>query len=240
MKMQSFLAVFLLFGVAFLAIADTTPMHIDYGKNPSIYAGEDKDVEMKYERVLMHISKALNSVKAEFVMFNSGEAKDLTVGFPGAYPDDMFDFHVTEDGQEKSIQAVTTEDNIHPLSKKPIYWHIWTTHFDAHAEKNIAVKYAVNILTEDQSYYSGLLFDKRGLISKIHGLRVTGYILTTGARWAGPIHRAEIVVELDGIKQDAVKVVQPDGARRVNDKIEWVFQSLKPNEDVVIAFVPND
>lgn len=63
----------------------------------------------------------------------------------------------------------------------------------------------------------------------------TGYVLTTGAVWAGRIERATVTLDLGEVPPHRIERATPDGYRFAADNVlVWDFRDFEPAEDVEV------
>jgi HEAT repeat protein len=168
-------------------------------------------------------------VEADFILQNQGESTTLEVGFPMVHSDDYHNFDVTVDG--KSVPTSVTE------VIKVNAWRVWPMDFPKGATRRVIVTYQANP-------NAGRLLE----------LLQTGYILTTGANWKGPIGKAVIELRLEEISKSQlthwtpaencqfkrVKTASKENPDNIKecDAIVWTFTDFEPTTDIHIEFCP--
>jgi hypothetical protein len=212
--------------------ADTIPL-LDSGMNPS--PQEDTQIQMQSEVVTMHVSASTNKVSAQFVMINTGPATTLQVGFPVGYESALRDFTVSEDGQP---MQTTVEEVTHPAFTKKTYWYVWRSSFQENQRKTVSIGYTVSVAPTISYFGRKEGFRKKGFVGGPND-RSTGYILKTGADWAGVIEEARINVELEGLTNEHLRYVSPEGASIAQHSIQWVLKNFEPQDNIVVVFNPS-
>lgn len=249
------------FAVPTVLLADIAPDPLRGGVN---FSGSTDQVRMSEESVTLKVSATRCATNAVFQMKNlTAVDVRMEVGFPFAYPDDLREFGVKVDG--KPIQNVV-EDTLGRRRK----WKVWTMTFPAGAETKVEVNYW-NELQADYSWISGfesvpdLLLgltpykqkpkgqateaDQREhneLARRLRHVQV-GYILKTGAGWAGTIGKCRIEAQFDGFSSEnlitrfplANKDYLPRDPQVERDKLVWVLTDFEPKHDISFQISPN-
>lgn len=255
------LVAFVWFAVPTVLLGDIAPNPLRGGVN---FSGSTDQVRMSEESVTLKVSATRCATNAVFQMKNlTAVDVRMEVGFPFAYPDDLRDFGVKVDG--KPIQNVV-EDTLGRKRK----WKVWTMTFPAGAESKVEVNYW-NELQADYSWVLGfesvpdLLLgltpykqkpkgqateaDQREhneLARRLRHMQV-GYILTTGAGWAGTIGKCRIEAQFDGFSTESLitrfplanKDYLPRDPQVERDKLVWVLTDFEPKHDISFQISPN-
>lgn len=185
------IAVLLLTAVASLpCLADIAPEPLFTGGAGITVKGKPLTVEMAWEEVDLHPTADWNRVKALFGMRNTGrENATLEVGFPSYFQLELNDFRVSVDG--RPVEAERKVDDVSAGDRKRLFvhWMCWTMTFPPGREVKIEVSYQVKTgRTFKDLWIEDLPEDLQAAL----WTRESGYVLRTGARWAGKIGRAEI------------------------------------------------
>ncbi|MGE5550138.1 MAG: YARHG domain-containing protein [Bacteroidota bacterium] len=158
------------------------------GKGADIYPAEEAKIRLDYELLTVTHTEGEKGgnvrVEALFILSNTGEARTVTVGFPeesGYSPEEtdeqfptIMNFTATVDGVPVGTVRQTLRE---PNEDFAFDWaYLWRVRFG---------KGETRVIRNTYDYKPA--FDSIGL----HTVR---YILRTGALWAGPIGRIDIVV----------------------------------------------
>jgi hypothetical protein len=226
----------LLLGLGWNASADIAPMPLLTGGNALAPKDQNATVEMASEEVDLYPSKEANRVVARFSMKNPG-AEDVTlkVGFPSYFELNLQDFQVEINGQK---QAASAEKETLTAGRKQLfkYWMCWDMTFPKGKETQIKVSYAVKMSTMLPSYARA----KTDLVGESLLFYNSGYVLRTGAGWAGNIGKAVIRLHYEAaLKKQAVSNLNPkdgwqyDAAAHVDT---LTLLDFKPTEKSDIAY----
>ncbi|MDC0274249.1 MAG: DUF4424 family protein [Planctomycetaceae bacterium] len=249
-----------LLSIADISLADIAPDPLSGGVSLS---GTTKSVEMSEEVVTLKISESSCTTNAVFMMKNLTDV-DVTmdVGFPYAYPDDLREFEVKVGGQV--VQDVALKS----LGRRR-KWKVWTMTFPANAITTVEVDYW-NELQQTNSWTMGiesvpnLLLkltpwkskterqatpeEKRQYEELAERLqhRQVGYILRTGAGWAGNIGKCRIEAKFDGITSEnlitqypiANEEYLPRDPQVREDGLVWVLEDFEPKQDISFQISP--
>mgnify|MGYP000437704111 CR=1 FL=1 len=216
-----------------MAWADVAPEPLTTGGtnlSPKPANGAPITVEMVAEEVDLYPSAKLNRVTARFVLKNTGEADaEFEVGFPSYYKMPLQDFEVTVDGKPQAAEVKQTGGG----GRKQIftYWMCWPMTFPRGVEREVVVKYAV----ETERVFPKLHIDKLppDLKDQIWQ-RSSGYVLRTGAAWAGKIGRAVIRLHYgDDFRKELVTALLP--------KRGWKYDAASNTDTLTLTdFEPTD
>lgn len=195
--------------------------------------GEHRHVRMVAERVTVKLPKG--EVQTRFVFENDGPATTVTIGFPESSYSPNADtradvtrfgyFRTWVDGRQVPSKRVVT-----PQSDECVFEAFWVreVRFAAGQRRVIVNRY------------------KGGLGELSTGDRTFHYSFATGANWKGPIERAEVVVDFDGV--DDVLLLEAfhglsDGRsaprtafRRTGQRFTYSARGIVPQPDTQLAF----
>ncbi len=109
------------------------------------------------------------------------------------------------------------------MQKGNFPWYVWKVHFDRNEKKYIKVVYSLP---------AGFADGKTD--------RYFNYILRTGAGWYQDIDKADVILNLHGIRTHNLKQVIPAGSVIDNSlkTIKWNFRNLEPTEkdDIYVRY----
>lgn len=109
------------------------------------------------------------------------------------------------------------------MEKGNFPWYTWKVHFESNETKHIKVIY--NLPAGFENGYHDKYFN---------------YVLRTGAGWYRDIEKADVILNLHGIKTRNIKQVRPIGSIIDNTKktITWNFRNLEPtaNDDIYVIY----
>lgn len=183
--------------------------------------GRQEDVEMAAEEVALVLTPGDLKVEATFHMRNAGKADvRIQVGFPmGAYQDSLKDFSASRDGKPFDLSVVDRNAGAPEATdaprggrhrRRPDWWVVWDAVYPAGKTVTETVRYR----TENKRI-------------------PPGYILNTGAGWAGKIGKAVVTLTLaDGLTPGHLRKLEPAGfslAKKEDGPFAvWSFQDLEP------------
>ncbi len=245
--------------VVFLAapfcLADMAPNPLLTGGTNLALRGEAKTtpVTMLWEEVDLRPSVAQNAVKAVFLLKNPSELPvELEVGFPSYFQMPLQDFTVEVDGS-KSAGEVKKDGPAGP-KKMFTYWMCWPMKFAPGQEHKVTVSYWVApemakfvrrpatgkdraaTMNEPVILAGNLPEDLRDQV----GARESGYVLRTGAGWAGTIGKATIRLHYGpGFAKESVAWMQPEKMWKFNEaeKVDTLMlENLKPTATDDISY----
>ncbi len=186
--------------------------------NPDAYA-------LKYSMYAPAWYPAVAEVAADFTMANpTGEVESMMAWFPLASaletvewnlnPDEIVprieSFQVAVEG-EPLVFNVSELPNPKGQDKPPLPWASFPVTFPAGKETHIHVSYVLPA-------YQTLDFI---------GMRLY-YIFQTGAGWAGPIGKAELVVNLPYPASAETIGAAPKGGQAGGQQVRWTWKNLEP------------
>jgi len=174
---------------------------------------------------------AIAEVEAGFTMKNpTSESVSMTVWFPLAssledarwedHPGEVVPtikrFQVIVDG-ERVDYKVSEFPNPHGADKPALPWASFPVTFPAMQAVRIEVSYLLPAhRPEAKNSYLVMIFN---------------YIFQTGAGWAGPIGKAELVVNLPYPASPKTIVAMPEGGKIKGQQVSWTWESLEPGPE---------
>jgi len=211
----------LLLSLALLPLAaPPTPARADgepatwYG--PTLVPVTSESIRMVRERVVVELSPLRAKVDATFVFENEGAATEQVVAFPdiGWVGASLHAFRTWVDGTEVDVgfQKGGADAGL----------HYWTVDFPAGSQRVVRVRYET--VRDPVQVGNYMLVDD------------FTYVLTTGARWKGPIGRAEIVLDLVDLTHDQIIGAHPKTSERTEAGYRWVLHDIEPTGNVVVRF----
>ncbi len=198
------------------------------GRTPDgVYPMLDAEVEMKSESIIIDIDRS--AVECTFTFLNTGEAREVQMGFPGKLSEDMgssfsddvslslSNFRTFVNGVELPVEK---EKGVRPKIDMPFYseWYTFTVPFDAGETVTV-----VNTYTYQPTYNS------IGDVS-------TGYVLQTGSTWKGKIGNARVEFKLGSVQPWQIELLRPGGFRFEGNSIIWERSNIEPIYDLEIAY----
>lgn len=207
------------------------PVHADdgvIGRTPEgVYPMKDAEVEMESENIIVDIEKF--TVECTFVFHNTGDARDVLMGFPGKLREDLGsdfsdDVSLTLNEFKTFVKdkelPVKREKGVQSDINLPNYseWFTFTVPFKN--EERITVR---NTYSFEPSYDSS-------------GYVYTGYVLQTGATWKGRIGKARVEFKLGSIQPWQIERLRPGGFRFEGNSIIWERQDIEPSYDLNLDY----
>lgn len=198
------------------------------GRTPAgVYPMMDSEIEMLSEDIIIDMDR--NTVECTFVFYNTGEARDVLMGFPGKLREELGSFFSNDvslslrnfrafaNGKELPVER---EPGIQPEIALPDYseWFTFTVSF-AEDEK-VTVR---NTYTYEPTY------DSIGNVT-------TGYVLKTGAVWKGKIGKARVEFKLGSIQPWQIEQLKPGGFRFKGNSIVWERTNIEPVYDLKLVY----
>ena len=191
---------------------------------------------------------AIAEVQADFTMKNpTSEEESMTVWFPLASALERAEwdlnldeivprigaFRVTVDGKAVD-HSVSELPNPRGEDKPPLPWASFLVAFPAGEEVLIQVSYLLpakgvfpdreEVLLQETSVLPTELF-----MNWYVGVgMIFNYIFQTGAGWAGPIGKAELVVNLPYPASAETILAMPDGGQARGQQVRWTWENLEP------------
>jgi hypothetical protein len=168
---------------------------------------------------------AIADVLAVFTMKNpTGEAVSMTAWFPLASALETVEWDLNPDEVVPSIQRFQVIMDGKPLEyivselpnpkgedKPPLPWASFPVSFPAGEESQVQISY------ELPAWWS-----YEGLAMNLY------YIFQTGAGWAGPIGKAELVVNLPYPASAETIWTMPEGGQIEGHQVRWIWEDLEP------------
>jgi hypothetical protein len=211
--------------------ADVAPEPMHEASSLSRKNKHSSPIIMEEEEVFLTLSPGKMDVKVIFYMKNPTRKKiRLEEGFPeGPISGSLKNFKVFHGNKKPDISV----KNIHAgktfkvlgkvLPYEADYWYLWKATYRPGKTEKITVTYSMN-LEKDNEYGR------------------TGYILHTGAGWAGNIGKAVVHLKLvDGFSLGHLREVSPLKNFKFNKKkFTWTFKDFEPGkeDDIHVFFNP--
>ena len=198
------------------------------GRTPAgVYPMMDAVVEMVSEDIVIDVNR--NTVECTFEFLNTGEARDVLMGFPGKLREDLGssfsdDASLTLDNFKTFVNGeelpVKRENGIQPKIAMPDYseWFTFTVPFQE-GEKVI-----VRNTYDYMPSYNSI------------GDVTTGYVLQTGATWKGKIGKARVEFKLGSVKPWQVEQLKPGGFKFEGNSIVWERANIEPTYDLQMTY----
>ena len=198
------------------------------GRTPAgVYPMMDAKVEMVSEEIVIDMDK--NTVECTFEFRNTGEARDVPMGFPGklreelgsSFSDDVSlsldNFRTFVNGEELPVNR---EKGIQPEISIPDYseWFTFTVPF-----KEGETVIVHNTYDYVPSYNS-------------MGDVITGYVLQTGSTWKGKIGKARVEFKLGSIEPWQIEQLKPGGFIFEGNSIVWERKNIEPAYDLQVLY----
>jgi len=187
----------------------------------------DAEIEMLSEDIVIDMER--NTVECTFIFHNTGEAREVLMGFPGKLREELGSYF--SDDVSLSLRnfkafandielPVRKEPGIQPEIPLPDYseWFTFTVSF-AEDEK-VTVR---NTYTYEPSY------DSIGNV-------MTGYVLQTGAVWKGKIGKARVEFKLGSLQPWQIEQLMPGGFRFKGNSIVWERTNIEPSYDLKLVY----
>ncbi len=198
------------------------------GRTPAgVYPMMDAVVEMVSEDIVINLDR--NIVECTFEFQNTGESRDVLMGFPGKLREDLGssfsdDASLTLDNLKAFVNGeelpVKREIGIQPKIAMPDYseWFTFTVPF----------KEGEKVIVRNTYEYMPT-YDSIGDVT-------TGYVLQTGATWKGKIGKARVEFKLGSIKPWQVEQLKPGGFRFEGNSIVWERANIEPAYDLQLTY----
>jgi len=198
------------------------------GRTPAgVYPMMDAVVEMVSEDIVIDMEK--NKVDCTFKFRNTGEARDVLMGFPGKLREDLgssfsddvslslSNFKAFVNGEEV---PVTREQGIQPEIALPDYseWFTFTVPFKE--GETVTVRNTYDYVPSYNSI----------------GDVTTGYVLQTGATWKGKIGKVRVEFKLGSIKPWQIERLKPGGFKFAGNSIVWERKNIEPAYDLQVIY----
>ncbi|GEM_PF-4815879 len=224
MKLTVFVAAALLAATAF-TFGDVAPDPLVTG-GAGLTAKDAKDitVAMTEEVVDLTPSAEKNVVTAVFTLKNNSDAPaKLEVGFPDYFKMSLQDFAVEIDGQKQlaEVKKESHSDGGHKILFE--YWMCWPMTFEKNQERTVNVSYWVKTEASRTGLWQERLPDD--LKAKVSTFE-SGYVLRTGAAWAGNIGKATINIHYS-------KDLKKSQMISTNPKNGWKYDAASDTDTLV-------
>jgi hypothetical protein len=171
---------------------------------------------------------AMADVIADFTMVNpTSEAVSMTAWFPMASALETEEWNLIPGEVVPSIQRFQVSMDGKPLEfnvselpnpkgedKPPLPWASFPVTFPAGEETHVQISYVV------PAWWS-----YEGLAMNLY------YIFQTGAGWAGPIGKAELVVNLPYPASTETIWTMPEGGQSEGHQVRWIWENFEPGPD---------
>jgi hypothetical protein len=171
------------------------------------------------ESAIINIRLATAEVECNYVMYNTGDAVDVTIGFPErAHIGSGFkDFKSYIDGDEVEVKPLPAHEGESGFSR---FW-VKEVHFEAGQRRNI------------RNTYIG------GLGGSVGGKQWFTYDVDTAACWKGKIGYLKITVDLSNMNSDfRLTDIDPRNYELGNNKIVWRWEDVEPTSNINLYFYP--
>ncbi len=198
------------------------------GRTPAgVYPMMDAIVEMASEEIVIDMDR--NTVECTFEFRNTGEARDVLMGFPGklreelgsSFSDDVSlsldNFKAFVNGEELPVKR---EKGIQPDIAMPDYseWFTFTVPFKE--GETVIVRNTYDYVPSYNSI----------------GDVTTGYVLQTGATWKGKIGKARVEFKLGSIQPWQIEQLKPGGFKFEGNSIVWERKNIEPAYDLQVLY----
>lgn len=198
------------------------------GRTPAgVYPMMDGIVEMVSEDIVIDMDR--NTVECTFEFRNTGEARDVLMGFPGklreelgsSFSDDVSlsldNFKAFVNGEELPVKR---EKGVQPEIALPDYseWFTFTVPF--REGETVIVRNTYDYVPSYNSI----------------GDVTTGYVLQTGATWKGKIGKARVEFKLGSIQPWQIEQLKPGGFKFVGNSIVWERKNIEPAYDLQVLY----
>jgi len=198
------------------------------GRTPAgVYPMMDAVVEMVSENIVIDMEK--NKVECTFEFRNTGEARDVLMGFPGKLREDLgssfsddvslslSNFKAFANGEEVPVER---ERGIQPEIAMPDYseWFTFTVPFKE--GETVIVRNTYDYVPSYNSI----------------GDVTTGYVLQTGATWKGKIGKVRVEFKLGSIQPWQIEQLKPGGFKFAGNSIVWERKNIEPAYDLQVLY----
>lgn len=205
------------------------------GKGSILYPSSKTTVRMVSEKVNIKRNKKDVLVDCEFVFNNPDKNAEITMGFPAEpridYNDEkedvsydlndllIKDFTLSIDGVEKKCELLkVSNEEIKDINMK--YAYVWKCTFPK--KKQVYIKH---------TYRYGISGDSGGSVW-------IGYVMKTGALWAGKMDKAEITLDLNEKIPTKFLKITPSGYEYKGGVVKWTYLDFKPTADINVKIDP--
>lgn len=199
------------------------------GEGETVWPVENKEIAMVAETIRVQPREEWWDVQCIFVLKNTGERKDVQVGFPdqtGWEPGaelkngTIRNFRCFVDGKEVTVEHKKGIQNpLNPELQYP-FAYVWKMYFKKGQKRIVKNTYTFGGL-----HIAG-------------GDEVLTYVLKTGALWKDKIQEADIIFDLGQHDPGFATSIKPLGYRIEGHKLYWTFKDFEPKEDLEISLGP--
>lgn len=201
------------------------------GRTPDgVFPMQENDVVMESEEITVDLGK--NTAECIFVFHNTGESKNVLMGFPGKAennedgltdPDNLEikNFKAYVNGKGLKVTNEKNTENVAPEASSTLKYSTWFT-FDVHFK-------ADERLTIRNTYSFVPSFNSMGDIS-------TGYVIKTGMPWKGPIGSSKVIFKLGEIKPYQIESLKPGGFKYAGNNLVWERKDFEPEYNLSVVY----
>ncbi|MFW5658727.1 MAG: hypothetical protein ACOCZ8_01980 [Bacteroidota bacterium] len=207
-------------------------------------------VQMSRELVVMQLYKGFAGVRGEYLFYNNADTSiTITMGYPVATEyrqqqvfmvgtDSIYKLRVLVDGNMAELGYISKDSSANnwrgPYEGDFAAWHTWQLTFPPKDSLSVQVDFMLN--TNWAQLRRG--YDREHTCG-------AGYVLQSGAPWAGKIGRGRIVLEMmQDMPSDFMVGILPKGRFKHNGEqlYVWDFASLEPTaeDNVLIRYYTRD
>ena len=212
-------------------------------------------VEMQNENLTIRLYRDRAKVQVEYVMKNTGDAVDVTAGFPclGVVTKDntcyeIEDYHFTAEGKEIPYRIVKgdvknwrqvfdqeflniAEHGSEDFEGAPgILWLSSSVHFDKGESKNVKIQYESVYENSEEGYSDDSDWNHDYF----------RYLLSTASAWKGPIKKGKVTLTAVTIGPDSFAIKPAGRFHKAPEGWVWEFTDLQPTLDDNIEICMND
>ncbi len=202
------------------------------GRTPEgVFPMKENDVVMESEEITVDLENF--NVECIFVFHNTGESKNVLMGFPGKL-DKSLGGELTEEVnlelqdfktfvKEKEL-SVSHEKSVRPqgmgaeAALNYSEWFTFTVPFKA--DEKVTVR---------NTYHFRPSFISTGDV-------LSGYVLKTGALWKGPIGSAKVTFKLGGIQPYQIETLKSGGFKFTGNELVWERNNFEPLYDLQVFY----
>ena len=206
------------------------PAHGDAGAvgrmGDSVRPLQHTHVEMAKKEIKAKVANDYTYFEAVFTFHNNGPDTTVLMGFPVASEEaaermrlrDLEDFAAYVNGEavpvkkEAGLVPETGRNNL----EFP-HWYVWEVDFSEGETKEVLNTYKAPNSSDGVAFIS------------------TGYIITTGSTWQGPIGEARITFDLRDFSPGRITFAVPPGYRIEDGKLIWEWENLEPLHSIEIT-----
>ncbi len=231
---DSLTLVFIFVIVLISTLFNFTPIYADdtnLGRTPDgVFPLQENDVIMESEEIIVDLEK--NNVECIFVFHNTGNSKNVYMGFPGQLDDsdhentnvvdlEIRNFKTFINGKklpvtrEKSIE----KDDLENLNMQD-YSEFFTFTVPFQANETITVRNTYDFMPT---------YDSIGNV-------YSGYVLETGSMWKGRIGSAKVTFKLGNIKPYQLEKLNPGGFRFEGNTLVWERNDFEPKYNLSVTY----